>query len=263
MGLNTFRYQPGERQPVPMTNWRRRFLALVVGLAILTTIAWACSGILDAGAGAGPSASAGHGTQGHRSQGHGGHANGAALGVLGLGGAPGSGAASPSSTPAPSSPFPAQTAPPAHPSSSPSPDPTQTAGPGSSGVPQACKPGDVVLSLFSSQGSYGPGQLPEFDVDVVSTSARTCAFNVGPRFLALVITAGRKRIWSSADCVAGRGSLLTDLARGVPTVLPLSWDRETSAPGCAVTSRQVPAGSFRATASDVGIASNSVTFTLS
>jgi len=120
-----------------------------------------------------------------------------------------------------------------------------------------------VLSLFSSQNGYGPGQVPEFDVDVVSTSARTCAFNVGPKFLALIITAGGKRIWSSADCVAGRGSLLTDLARGVPTVLPLSWDRQSSAPGCAVTSRPVSAGSFTAAASDGGLASNSVTFKLS
>jgi hypothetical protein len=121
----------------------------------------------------------------------------------------------------------------------------------------------VVLSLFSSQDSYGRGQLPEFDVDVVSTSAQTCAFNVGPRFLALVITAGGKRIWSSADCVAGPGSLLTDLARGVPMVVPLSWDRETSAPGCRVTSRQVTPGHFAAAASDGDLASNPLTFTLS
>jgi hypothetical protein len=120
----------------------------------------------------------------------------------------------------------------------------------------------VVLSLFSSQDSYGRGQLPEFDVDVVSTSAPTCAFNVGPRFLTLVITAGGKRIWSSADCVAGPGSLLTNLARGVPTVVPLSWDRETSAPGCRVTSRQVTPGSFAAAASDGDLASNPLTFTL-
>jgi hypothetical protein len=63
--------------------------------------------------------------------------------------------------------------------------------------------------------------------------------------------------------VAGRGSLLADLARGVPTVLPLSWDRQTSAPGCAMASRPLPAGSFAAAASYGGLASNSVTFTLS
>lgn len=256
MGMNTFRYQSGERQPLPTTYWKRRFLALVVGLAILAVIAWAFSGVLARG-GASRTASAGH-----RSPGRGADMRGAASGASGGGDTSGSAAApraSASSTPAAlSSPAPPGGAA----SASPSPDPAQSAGSTSSGLPPACKPGEVVLSLFSSQDSYGRGQLPEFDVDVVSTAARTCAFNVGPKFLALVITARGKRIWSSADCVAGQGSLLTDLARGVPTVLPLSWDRETSAPGCKAASRQVAAGSFAAAASDGGLASNSVTFTL-
>ena len=255
MGMNTFRYQSGERQPLPMTYWRRRFLALVVGLAILAVIAWAFSGVLAAGAS--PATSAGH-----RSSVRGADTRGAASGGSGGGGASGSAAAARAST----SSMPAALSSPAPPGgpapAAPSPDPAQSAGPASSGLPPACQPGEVVLSLFSSQDSYGRGQLPEFDVDVVSTAARTCAFNVGPKFLALVITARGKRIWSSADCVAGQGSLLTDLARGVPTVLPLSWDRETSAPGCKAASRQVAAGSFAAAASDGGLASNSVTFTL-
>ena len=169
-----------------------------------------------------------------------------------------SGAATKASPPSPAASSPAGTAP-----AAPSPEQTRAAGPVPQGPARACSPDDVVISLFSSQASYGPGQLPEFSVDVVSTSARTCAFNVGPRFLALVITADGKRVWSSADCVAGRGSLQTDLARGVPTAVPLSWDRESSAPGCRVTSRQVTAGSFAAAASDAGLASNSLTFTLS
>jgi hypothetical protein len=224
-------------------------------------VAWAFSGVLSARGGGGPAASTGHGshgsgTHGYRTHGSGAHGSGAAAsGASGSGGAPGSGAApqaSASSTPTPSYGPPAGPAP-----TSPSPGPAQAVGPA-----RACKPGDVVLSLFSSQDSYGLGQLPEFNVNVVSTSARTCAFNIGPKFLALVITAGRKRIWSSADCVAGRGSALTDLARGVPTVLPVSWARGTSAPGCTVTSRPVPAGSFTAAASDGGLASNPVTFKL-
>lgn len=233
-----------------MTYWRRRFLALAAGLAVLAVIAWAFSGVLAAGGGA--AASARHGSPGHLARPTGGHGSGRASGS----GVP---QTSPSATSAPTSSTPPGSPAPA----SPTPGVTQPPGPASSGAARACKPGEVVLSLFSSQESYGQGQLPEFDVDVVSTSAQTCAFNVGPRFLALVITAGGKRIWSSADCVAGPGSLLTDLARGVPTVVPLSWDRESSAPGCRVASRQVTAGSFAAAASAGGLASNSLTFTLS
>jgi hypothetical protein len=238
MWMNTFRYQPGERQPLPLTYWRRRFLALVVGLAILALIAWAFSGVLAV---SGRPAAA----TGHRSQAHG-------------GGAPGSRAAAHTwSSPTPS---PASSTAPAGSTAPASPAP----GAASPGSLRACAPGDVVLSLFPGQDSYARGQLPEFSVDVVSTSAATCTFNVGPKFLVLVITtAGGKRVWSSADCVAGQGSLPTDLARGVPTVLPLSWDRETSGPGCKAASRQVTAGSFAAAASDGSLASNSVTFTLS
>ena len=213
-----------------MTYWRRRFLTLAAGLAVLAVIAWVFSGVLAVGGRA--AASAGHGSPGRQAR-----------------------------PIPPTSPAPALSTPPGIPAPA---SPTQGAAPppGPAAAP-ACILGEVVLSLFSSQGSYGRGQLAEFDVDVVSTAARTCAFNVGPRFLTLVITAGGKRVWSSADCVAGPGSLLTDLPRGVPTVVPLSWDREASAPGCRVTSRQVTAGSFAAAASDGGLVSNPLTFTLS
>lgn len=104
--------------------------------------------------------------------------------------------------------------------------------------------------------------MPLFNLDVVSTSATTCSFNIGARHLALVIKAGRTRIWGSADCVEGRGSLVTDLERGVPTVLPISWDRQTSSPGCQVASQHVPAGTYSATAVAGPAASNTEMFRL-
>lgn len=127
---------------------------------------------------------------------------------------------------------------------------------------RACKPGDVVLSLFASQDSYGQSRLPQFEVDVVSTSRRTCAFNVGPRFLAVVATAAGKRVWNSARCVAGRGSLVTDLAWGVPTIIPVTWDLETPVAGCRQAARRAPPGGYAVSASDDGRTSNSLTFTV-
>jgi hypothetical protein len=234
-----------------MTYWRRRFLALLAGLAILAVIAWAFSGVVGA-SGGNLAASSGRDSPGHRA-----HPGGTASAGSRPSGPSGSLAATKASLPSPGVSSPGGTAP-----VSPSPEPTQAVGLAPPGPVRACNPGDVVLSLFSSQASYGPGQLPEFSVDVVSTSARTCAFNVGPRFLDLVITAAGKRVWSSADCVAGRGSLQTDLGRGVPTAVPLSWDRESSAPGCKAPSRQVTAGNFAAAASDGGLVSNSLAFKL-
>jgi hypothetical protein len=119
-----------------------------------------------------------------------------------------------------------------------------------------------VISLFATQASYGPGEPAEFDVDVVSTAAGTCAFNVGPRYLAVAVMDGQRRVWGSADCAAGAGSLVTDLARGVPTVLPVAWDLQTSARGCPATAAQAADGSYTATAADGGVTSNAATFRL-
>jgi len=265
MGMNTFRYEPRESPPPPATYWKRRFLALVAGLAILAAIAWAFSGVLaadgggaaagTAGGSRGPGANAGGGAG---TGGSGAHAGG--TGSAGSGGPAGSGS-SPGPAPSAAASAAAGAGHRSGAGSTPAPSLTQTTAP-ASGLPGHCKPSQIVISVFSSRSSYRRGQLPEFDVDVVSTADRTCAFNVGPKFLALVVTADGKRIWSSADCVGGRGSLMTNLARGVPTVLPVSWDRERSAPGCAATSRRVRAGSFAAAASDGGITSNPVPFKL-
>jgi hypothetical protein len=119
-----------------------------------------------------------------------------------------------------------------------------------------------VLSLFAGQDSYGQGQVPEFDVDVVSTGARTCGFNVSARHLSLVVRAHGTRVWASAECAAGHGTLTTDLARGVPVIVPISWNRETSALACQGAGQQAPAGSYTASASDGGAASNPVRFTV-
>jgi hypothetical protein len=119
-----------------------------------------------------------------------------------------------------------------------------------------------VISLFASQVSYPAHAWPQFEVDVVSTGGKPCTFNVGATQLALVINAGSVRVWSSADCVQGRKSLVTDLVKGVPTVLPISWDRRTSAPGCKLASSAVPAGIYAATASNGQLASNTEIFRL-
>jgi hypothetical protein len=119
-----------------------------------------------------------------------------------------------------------------------------------------------VISLFADQDSYGQGQVPEFDVDVVSTEARTCGFNVGAKHLSLIVRAHGKRVWSSARCASGHGALTTNLTRGVPVLVPVSWDRQTSALSCQGTGQQAPAGRYTAWASDGGVASNPVRFTI-
>jgi hypothetical protein len=117
-----------------------------------------------------------------------------------------------------------------------------------------------VLSLFAGQASYPAHADPQFTVDVVSTGRETCTFNVGATYLSLMIRTVAGRVWNSADCAAGRRSLPTDLVPGVPTAMPIAWNRKTSSPGCKVAASRVPAGVYAATASSGSITNNKEIF---
>jgi hypothetical protein len=265
MGMDAVRYPQQERRPA--VYWRRRFLTLVVGLAVLSLIAWAFSGALGGAGGraAGPAA------------GNGGTRIGQAAGRPGPGAGgsgPGAATARPAQSPGSAArggpgqgPDLAGTRPPA------SSRGQSAGGPGGHGPGgqhgekhgsklRGCRHRGIVLSLSASQDNFGSRELPMFDVYVVSTSGTACRFNVGAKHVRLVIRSGPERIWGSADCLAGAGSLSTDLERGVPTVLPISWDRKTSSAGCQVTSSRVPAGTYAATAVDGTVTSNTETFRL-
>jgi len=225
MPSTTLRYETESDRLTAGVYWRRRFLALLAGIGVLGILVWAVSGVISGNSTGSNAADVGRLSHGH------------ALRTR----APGQPAAT---TSGPGKPGPAAAA----------------AGPG--GTP-SCTPADVVISLFATGASYGQGQPPGFDVDVVSTAAGTCSFNVGPRYLALVVMAGQRRVWGSADCAPAPGSLVTYLTRGVPAVLPFSWDLQASSPGCAATAGQAGDGSYTATAAAGGITSNPVTFRLS
>jgi hypothetical protein len=127
-------------------------------------------------------------------------------------------------------------------------------------VGRKCSAGHIVLSLFASRASYPARADPQFTVDVVSTGRQACTFNVGATHLSLLIRTAAGRVWNSADCAAGRKSLPTDLLPGVPTVMPISWNRTTSSPGCKVAASRVPAGVYAATASSGIITSDKQIF---
>jgi hypothetical protein len=236
------------REPGAMTYWRRRFVALTIGLGILSLIAWAFSGALGSGRGAGSTAGASHGhapKAGTRSSGN-------------------HGAASPRGQPRTTAPGAAQ------PSAPPSRGAQGQAGhqaPAQAAVAaphpaRACKPASIVLSLFVGQDSYAQGQAAQFAVDVVSTADRTCGFNVGAKHLSLVVRAHGAQVWASTECAAGAGTLTANLTRGVPVIVPISWNQQTPAGACGGTGPQAPAGRYTASVSDGGAASTPVRFRL-
>jgi hypothetical protein len=239
MGMNAPRDQ--QRAPQPDIFWRRRVVALALGIAILGLLAWAVSGVVGGGTGTGQSADVGHGTKSG--------AAGAPATAFGwrataqssAQGTPSAGARTPGPTQSPAPTHKAVT----------------TAHNGSS-----CPAGDVVISLMAAQYSYGAQVLPEFEVAIVSTAAQTCTFDVGAKSVQLVIKSGPARVWGSSDCAADAGSRTTDLARGVPAVLRISWDRETSVPGCRLARSPALPGTYTATAHSGQLSSNTLVFVL-
>jgi len=139
------------------------------------------------------------------------------------------------------------------------------AGPGAAGQGSAaaCPRGSVVVSLFTPKYRYLAHQAPRFELDVVSTAARPCSFNVGARNVQLVIRAGgERRVWDSADCVRSAGHRMEQLTRGVPAVLRVSWDRKTSAAGCRLPGQAAQPGTYTATARSGPLHSQSLIFVL-
>jgi hypothetical protein len=227
----------GMAQNLPRSvYWRRRALVLGLAIGILALLAWTVTGMAGRG---GQASQAGRITRVPRVAHHRQTADG------------------PSARSADS-----PTAPPAAQAQA-RPVPTPTSG--SAGLPAACKPSQVVLSLVPGEGSYGPHVHPQFNVYVVSIGKRDCSFNVGPRYLSVVIKSGGiTRIWSSADCMKDMGSDFVPLSTGVPSVLHFSWDRKASSPGCRTVPVVVRPGTYTATVTAPGdhLASQGMIFIL-
>jgi hypothetical protein len=268
------------------TYWRRRLIALAVGIVVLTVLVWAVSGVLHGsgtgrptGPGGRPSATPG-GTHGAKDGNRPGQRNAhhAALGSTQRSPAPGqarttstgtgrhgpgmlsgivdvltlsgsrqhAGAATRHTPPHRSV---ARVA-------------AGAALPAAGPPVPACARGDVVLSIRSPQAVYGPGRWPLFGVEAVSTGNRPCRFNMGSRFATVVVSSGRARIWGSGDCVHGSGSRLVTLSRGLPSVRWIYWDRATSYPGCRVPRRPARRGAYTAIAFDGRLSSQVMVFML-
>jgi hypothetical protein len=241
MGMNAPRDQ--QRAPQPEIFWRRRVVALALGIAILGLLAWAVSGVVGGGTMTGQTADVGHLTKSGATR-----AGAPATASGGGATAQASAQGTPSARAHTSAP-------------TPSPGPTRkavtTAHSGNS-----CPAGDVVISLMAAQYSYGAQVVPEFEVAIVSTATQTCTFDVGAKSVQLIIKSGPARVWGSSDCAAGGGSQPAELTRGVPTVLRISWDRRTSVPGCRIARAPALPGTYTATAYSGQLSSNTLVFVL-
>ena len=217
--------------------WQRRFFTLVAGLGVVGLLAWACSGVVS---GKPASQNTAAGSSGKTSAAaYGGASTGQATA-----GAAGAGRASPASA----APGVSQSAAPSGSPARPSPrlsvsgtsHPAAAIGAGGSpGKPAsgtaACPATDIVLTLLASKASYGPHELPAFQIDVVSTDTSACVFNASPQSLRVVVTHGGQLAWSSGACLHDAAARVTRLRRGVPEVVPVVWNRRLTVSGCPTT----------------------------
>lgn len=229
----------------PSAYWRRRFFILGGGLTVLAVLAWQFTG-------KGPSAESPA-------------ADGSSMAALQAGetlpsAAYGSPAAVPSlTTPAEIPP----TTPPVTPSATPStakPKPSASASTTAAGP--SCASGDIVLTLVTSQASYGQTAQPQFHVYAVSTASTPCQLPYGAGSVRVVVTRHGQVVWDSSACKAAADKPV-QFQLGVPQLLTVSWNRQATSPsGCAGSLPAGATGTFDAVAQTAGQSSQVRTFTL-
>jgi hypothetical protein len=223
----------------PTAYWRRRFIILAGGIAVLGLCVWLFPGSRPAPARTPQSASASMAALARH-----GALPSAAYGTAWLGPAARA-SAQPSAKAKKTRQSKAH-----HPSRRPS--PADTASAAASAAASRCAPAGIVLSLFTSQDSYPQRVLPTFNVYAVSTSATACTLAYGPGSVRVVVTRHGHVVWDSARCkppAAGR----VRFTLGVPQELTIAWNRRATGPsGCAGSLSAGAAGTFDAVAMTAG-----------
>ena len=198
----------------PDVYWRRRMSVLVAVLVVVAVVAWACSS-----GGSGPERTSS--AQSTPSVTPAADPLLAGLRTLAMG----------TATPSPTQ---------ATPKTSPAARPRRAG--------EMCTEQDLVLSMQGgNEKIYAGDAQPGFMVTLVNTGPVMCKADVGPRTMEVRITSGADRIWSTADCVSGPGTDVTELQRGVPYVRALEWDRRRSSADCRTTPATALPGTYVAT----------------
>jgi hypothetical protein len=113
--------------------------------------------------------------------------------------------------------------------------------------PKACPDSVVTVTARTGASRYRVGERPVLRLLVMNAGPVPCTrdLNRGSRELVILSADGRRRLWSSNDCYAPPSPDRRLLAPGKPVEFQLRWAGRTSAPGCPVERRTVPAGEYR------------------
>jgi hypothetical protein len=248
MRLNSNRDYGGPADP--NAYWRRRFIVLLGALTVLAGFAWLFTGN-EAAPSAARSAAASSSMAALRA---GDGLPSAAYGSAWAGDEPTLATPITATPEVTAQPNPSQQA------NSASPSPEASSSVAVSGP--ACAPGGIALSLYTSEGSYGPGTWPQFDVYAVSAGASPCVLTYGAGAVRVVVTWHGRVVWDSTSCGLAAAKTV-QFRRGVPQVLTIRWNRQAAGPsGCAGSLSPGASGTFDAVALAAGQSSQVRAFRL-
>lgn len=133
---------------------------------------------------------------------------------------------------------------------------------GKGGVP-ICVAETLTASLEANGSEFAADTEPAFTVTMTNTSTSPCLVDVSAKTRAVTVTSGPARVWNSSDCVKSpeKGKTLL-VGAGKSEATTLTWDRTRSEAGCPRTGVVAKAGTYRATAEVLGVASKEVVFVL-
>lgn len=141
-------------------------------------------------------------------------------------------------------------------STTPTPTPTGTAG-----VPICTK--DMLATTLEANGTeFAAGSEPAFTVTMTNSSETPCLVDVSAETRVVTVTSGPARVWGSSDCAAKAKPKTLLVGAGRSEASTLTWDRTRSEKGCPRKGVEAKAGTYRASATVLGVASKEIVFRL-
>jgi hypothetical protein len=108
-----------------------------------------------------------------------------------------------------------------------------------------CPDSTLGIKGLSSQPQYNFGDQPKFTMVVTNIGLVACKRDVGAAVLAAyVYSLDNNRLWSNLDCAPSNESLVKTFNPGEQVTTEVTWTGMGSAPGCPLPRQPIPPGTY-------------------
>lgn len=111
-------------------------------------------------------------------------------------------------------------------------------------APATCAPTAVQVHIDADDNYYRKSVKPKLKIVAANVGTVPCLLDIGSKTIVLVITSGRDRIWSSADCLTKGTSERRLLQPRQQVGAEVVWNRVRSKPGCPAEVPTAKAGTY-------------------